>query len=114
MGETTQELPASRPTIASLDDVRPGDLCFTRIGGFVPGTVPVGAGMLLLGERVRIGRLRFDHVLVVTDSPKLVDDGPSATYVEGPRHDRPRRERLRGPLGVQAMPSGAEEIELTP
>lgn len=88
MGETTTG------TITSLDDVRPGDLCFTRIGGLVPGVFPVAAGMLALGERVRIGRVRFDHVIVVTES--------------GAERGSP------WPLGVQAMPSGAEEICLTP
>jgi hypothetical protein len=83
MGEMT--------TIASLRDVRPGDLCFTKIGGFVPGVVPVAVGMLAIGERVRIGRLSFDHVLIATGE---AEDG-------------------RPPLGVQAMPDGAEEIELT-
>jgi hypothetical protein len=114
MGETTQDLTPGRPVIGSLDDVRPGDLCFTNIGGFVPGVFPVKLGMLATGDRVRIGRLSVDHVIVVTEAAgELVDDGPSATYVEGPRHDLPRRTRRRGPLGVQAMPEGAEEIELT-
>jgi hypothetical protein len=113
MGDETQDLTPGRPAIASLADVRPGDLCFTRIGHFVPGVFPVAAGMLAIGERVRIGPIRFDHVLVVTEAAKLVDDGPAGTYIEGPRHDLPRRQRMRGPLGVQAMPEGAEEIEMT-
>jgi hypothetical protein len=84
MGETM--------TISSLRDVRPGDLCFTRIGGLVPGVFPVAAGMLACGERVRIGRLRFDHVIIVTEA--AAPDHPA-------------------PCGVQAMPGGAERVELT-
>jgi hypothetical protein len=96
MGETM--------TINSLADVRPGDLCFTRIGGLVPGVFPVAAGMLACGERVRIGRLRFDHVIVVTE-PAYVSGGP----VGGDSGGAPARD----PRGVQAMPSGAERVELT-
>lgn len=79
-------------TIASLADVRPGDLFFTKIGGFIPGVFPVRAGMLLCGERVRIGRRSFDHVGIVTKSAG----------------------RAYWPTAVQAMPKGAEEIWLRP
>lgn len=107
MGETTQDLGATRPTIASLADVRPGDLCFTNIAGLVPGVFPVKIGMLALGERVRIGRLSVDHVIVVTEAARGAD---SYTYVDGPRRlDDP----YRPPVGVQAMPDGAERVELT-
>lgn len=112
MGET-EETAAPRPTIASLADVRPGDLIFTAISEPLAASILVKLGMLALAERVRIGRRSFDHVIVVTEAAMLVDDGPSATYVEGPRHDRPRRQRVRGPVGVQAMPRGAERVELT-
>jgi hypothetical protein len=74
------------PTIKSLADVRPGDICFTNIGGLVPGVFPVKLGMLALGERVRIGRLSVDHVLIVTRA---------------------------GRRAVQAMPRGAEVVRLT-
>jgi hypothetical protein len=114
MGETTQDLThPARPLIASLDDVRPGDLIFTAISEPLAASVLVKLGMLALAERVRIGRRSFDHVIVVTEAAKYVDDGPAFTYVEGPLHDRPRRQRLRGPVGVQAMPRGAERVELT-
>ena len=86
MGETT-----AIPKINSLDDLRPGDLLFTNIGGLVPGVFPVGVGQLMLGERVRIGRLTVDHVGVVVD----------------------QRDQLGAPRLVQAMPRGAEEIEMT-
>lgn len=114
--ETTQDLPpapATRPTIASLDDVRPGDIIFTEISEPWAASLLVKLGMLALAERVRIGRRSFDHVIVVTEAARWADDGPSATYVEGPRHDKPRRQRLMGPIGVQAMPRGAERIELS-
>ncbi len=98
MGETR--------VIASLQDVQPGDLCFTRIGGFVPGIIPVAAGQLLLGERVRIGKIRFDHVLTVVEAAR--GKSPGMTYIDGPT-----RTDYLPPRGVQAMPDGAEEIELT-
>lgn len=114
MGETTQDLtPPPRAAIASLDDVRPGDLIFTEIREPWAASVLVKLGMLALAERARLGRRSFDHVIVVTEAAMLVDDGPEGTYVEGPRHDLPRRQRLRGPVGVQAMPRGCESVELT-
>lgn len=106
MGETTQ-------TIASLDDVRPGDLCFTNIGGLVPGVFPVKLGMLALGERVRIGHLSVDHVIVVTEGSRGADGLPASdayTYVGGPRR---YGDAYYPPMGVQAMPEGAERVALT-
>lgn len=101
-------------TIKSLADVRPGDLCFTNIAGLVPGVFPVKLGMLAIGERVRIGRLSVDHVIVVTEGARGAQDLPASdayTYVGGPRRlDDP----FRPPVGVQAMPEGAERVELTP
>lgn len=96
-------------TIASLADVRPGDLFFTKIGGFIPGVFPVRAGMLLCGERVRIGRRSFDHVGIVTEAPQrkaasLLPNGPLFGY-DGST-------ALTWPKAVQAMPKGAEEIWL--
>jgi hypothetical protein len=95
------------PTIKSLADVRPGDICFTNIGGLVPGVFPVKLGMLALGERVRIGRLSVDHVLIVTRAGQQL--GPGAvldgiTYETGVQ---------TCPYAVQAMPGGAERIKLT-
>jgi hypothetical protein len=74
--------------VNGLADLRPGDICFTKIGGFVPGVVPVGLGMLLLGERVRLGPISVDHVGIVTEAAPF-------------------------PQMVQAMPEGAEEIRMT-
>jgi hypothetical protein len=84
-------------TIKSLADLRPGDIMFSTIGGFVPGIFPVKAGQLMLGEHVRIGRRSFDHVGIVVGS-----EHPGAAMA------------FRAPRLVQAMPGGAEEIEMTP
>lgn len=89
----------------SLADVRPGDVFFTNIGGFVPGVFPVKAGQLLLGERVRIGARSFDHVGIVVEAPVPKDRG-LRLMIDGRGYTDPR--------AVQAMPRGAEEITLTP
>jgi hypothetical protein len=111
MGETTHDLTGSRPTIASLNDVRPGDLIFTAITEPLAASLLVKLGMLALAERVRIGRRSFDHVIVVTEAATGTPGafGPY-TYIDGPaRAERP----YRPPVGVQAMPRGAERVELT-
>jgi hypothetical protein len=80
--------------IRSLADLRPGDIMCGPIGGLVPGVFPVGVGQLLLGEVFRAGRLSVRHVGIVVQA--------------GVRHPGWTNPRL-----VQAMPSGAEMIELT-
>jgi hypothetical protein len=82
--------------IRSLADVRPGDVCITRMGGFIPGLLPVRLGMALCKESFTIGPFSADHVLICVERMDYV--GPE----------------LAGPYAVQAMPRGAEEIELTP
>lgn len=73
----------------TLADVRPGDIVFGPIGGIVPGWFPVAVGQALLADRrarLTWGRWRkIRHVLVATGNGRA----------------------------VQAMPRGAEEIELT-
>jgi hypothetical protein len=86
--------------IRSLADLRPGDIMFSNIGGIVPGVFPVKLGQLLLGERVRIGRLSFDHVGIVVQEDRSVGRIGDAAMV------------WRPPRLVQAMPGGAEEIAL--
>jgi hypothetical protein len=81
-------------TIASLADLRPGDIMFGPIGGVVPGLFPVGVGQALLGETFHVGRLSIRHVGIVV---QRYDDVI---------HTAPRL--------VQAMPHGAEEIPMTP
>lgn len=78
--------------IESLADVRPGDLCLTTMGGFIPGVFPVRIGTALCKESFRIGPFSADHALI------CVETG----------------ERLGRARAVQAMPGGAEEIALTP
>jgi len=85
--------------IGSLADLRPGDLMFSTIGGFIPGVFPVKVGMRMLGESMRIGRRSFDHVGIVVSG-----QGAGLEYFSGPS----------APRLVQAMPGGAEEIEMTP
>lgn len=93
-------------TALTLADLRPGDLMFGPIGGFVPGVLPVGAGQVLLATRK--DRLswrcwwKVRHVGVVVQAAGL-------TLIPGPQ---PRI--LTAPRLVQAMPRGAEEIEMTP
>lgn len=79
--------------IRSLIDLQPGDILFAPIGGLIPGVFPVAVGQLLLGEAFRVGRLSIRHVGIVVEAanPHLGT----------------------GPRLVQAMPRGAEEIELT-
>lgn len=103
--ERTQDLtPPAVPAIASLADVRPGDIIFTEIRQPWAASVLVKLGMLALAERVRIGRRSFDHVIVVTEAAV-----PRGEPVPGFRNGKP----ARNPIGVQAMPRGAERIELT-
>lgn len=81
--------------ISSLADVRPGDIMFTDITG-APG-LGVYLGQKILRESFQVGRLRVCHVGIVVKAPKLLF-GPT--------------EVIPGRL-VQAMPRGAEEIEMT-
>lgn len=76
---------------------------FGPIGGLVG--IGVGLGQLALGEAFRVGRLSIRHVGIVVEASK---GSLAMTYIEGrvgPIY--------RGPRLVQAMPHGAEEIELT-
>jgi hypothetical protein len=103
MPETT----APPIVIERLEDVRPGDFLLTNIGGLVPGAFPVGFGQFICGERVRIADLTFDHVLVVTQASRVL---PAGSTYEGVLYETGV---ITAPKGVQAMPRGAEEIELT-
>lgn len=92
-------------TIKRLADLRPGDIMFSTIGGFIPGVFPVKVGQLMLGESMRIGRRSFDHVGIVVQErqPELADIGHGHTFTGA----------ILPPRLVQAMPGGAEEITLT-
>lgn len=82
-------------------DLRPGDLFFGPIGGIVPGMFPVGAGQLLLADRK--ARLSWRRWRKIRHCGVVVQSGDS-----DPMYAEPY-----GPRLVQAMPRGAEEIELT-
>jgi hypothetical protein len=88
--------------INSLADVRPGDFCFTKISRPRAAAALVRGGQLLLGERVRIGALSVDHVIVVTEAEgaNVTTTASGITY--------------SAPVGAQAMPRGAERVTLTP
>lgn len=75
-----------------MEQLRPGDLMFGPIGGIVPGFFPVGIGQLLLaGRKERMTWRRWWHVRHVG---MVVNAGTA-------------------PRMVQAMPSGAEEIDMS-
>lgn len=97
----------------TLADLRPGDIMFGPIGNtlpkflpaklrFMPGSLPVGFGQWLLARTSDEERY-IDHVAVVVEAarPGLVPLSTNAL-------DAP----MIGPRIVQAMPSGAEEIEI--
>jgi hypothetical protein len=93
-------------TIRSLADLRPGDIMFAPIGGIIPGVFPVAIGQLLLGEAFRVGRLSIRHVGIVVEASQHLPPGSvyrGQTYETGV---------ITAPRLVQAMPAGAEEIEL--
>lgn len=122
-------------TEPSLSDLRPGDLMFAPIGGFVPGVVPVAAGQLLLAERrARLSWRRWRkirHVAVVVQAgstlpPGTVRHRSSGRYFPPGEHgDRPWRDLPMGdydtyetgvitaPRVVEAMPAGARERDLS-
>jgi hypothetical protein len=82
--------------IRRLDDVRPGDLFLGPIGGLAG--VAVRLGQLAVDGGWRVGPLDVRHIGVVTKAGKAGD----RTWESG-----------AAPKMVQAMPSGAEEIDLT-
>lgn len=85
----------------TVEDLRPGDIMFGPIGGIMPGVLPVGLGQLLLAPRRdrltwrRWWRVR--HVGMVVSA----GNGQDPTWESGAH-----------PRLVQAMPSGAEEIDM--
>jgi hypothetical protein len=81
-----------------MADLRPGDIMFGPIGG--AAGIGVGLGQLILGEGFSVGPLSVRHVGIVVESSKVSQDWAGG-YVHTPT-------RL-----VQAMPGGAEEIEMT-
>src|SRR3954464_7614958 len=80
--------------IKNLYDVRPGDMYVGNIGGAVG--VGVALGEIVIGDGFRIGQLSARHIGIVTEA--------------GDRDSAP----VRPPRMAQAMPGGAEIIDLTP
>ena len=113
--------------IRGLADLRPGDIMFAPIGGLVPGVFPVGLGQLALGEVFRVGRLSVRHVGIVVEASEHLPPGssqnlrtkqwhagsllPEAMPFGGEFQNYPTGV-ITAPRLVQAMPGGAEEIEL--
>lgn len=90
--------------INSLQDVRPGDLFLGPIGG--PAGVAVRLGQLAVDGGWRVGPLDVRHIGVVTEASRTMPPGSDykgQVYPTGV---------ITAPKMVQAMPSGAEEIEL--
>lgn len=81
---------------------------FGPIGG--AAGIGVGLGQLVLGEGFSVGPLSVRHVGIVVEGgavpPFDLPRGPRATWGEDGR-------RYKIPRLVQAMPGGAEEIEMT-
>jgi len=114
--------------INRLEDVRPGDIMFGPIGGLVGAGV--GLGQLALREAFRIGRLSVRHVGIVVEASahlgghQLRNDATGEYVIAPPVPGRPGEWIVPGgwthyphgvitaPRLVQAMPHGAEEIEM--
>lgn len=91
--------------IKNLYDVRPGDMYLGNIGGAVG--VGVALGEIVIGDGFRIGQLSVRHIGIVTEAARpgllpLNDDPDDVTATALP------------PGMAQAMPGGAEIIDLTP
>lgn len=103
--------------VPTLADLRPGDLLFGSIGGFIPGVVPVGAGQIVLATRkARLSWRRWwkvRHVGVVVEASERL---PYRLHPNGQLLNASASDDMADtyPRLVQAMPSGAEEIPMTP
>jgi hypothetical protein len=110
--------------IRRLEDVRPGDLYLGPIGGGLGAAIR--AAQLIVDGGWRVGPLHVEHIGIVTEASRTFD-GPVVQNVDTGSvrtvHDRvvytADNERLyptglqTAPKMVQAMPRGAEEIELS-
>lgn len=95
--------------INNLADLTPGCLMFGPIGGAVG--LGVGLGQLTLGEAFRVGRLSIRHVGIVVEGSIHKPGTPEAPAMHQGRIYSTGV--ITAPRLVQAMPSGAEEIEMT-
>jgi len=97
-------------TISKLEDVRPGDLMFGPIGGLVG--LGVGLSQLALGEAFRMGKLSVRHVGIVVEASRIEDDLTALKIGDRIIRTSGRDVGWTAPRLVQAMPHGAEEIEM--
>jgi hypothetical protein len=91
--------------IKRLEDVRPGDLFLGPIGGWAG--VGVRIGELAVDGGWRVGPLDVRHIGIVTEASMILPAGSvhhGQVYPTGV---------ITAPRMVQAMPGGAEEIDLT-
>ncbi|MET0417850.1 MAG: hypothetical protein ABW022_17720 [Actinoplanes sp.] len=110
--------------IEKLENLRPGDIMFGPIGGLVG--VGVGLGQLALGEAFRMGKLSVRHVGIVVEASRTLPPG-TLRHKESGRYYGPDVSDdvlpkghfddfptgvITAPRLVQAMPHGAEEIEM--
>lgn len=91
--------------IKSLTDVRPGDLYIGPIGGLVG--VGVALGEIALGEGFRAGKLSARHVGIVTQASQTL---PPGSVYRGQVYETGV---ITAPRMAQAMPGGAEVIDLS-
>jgi hypothetical protein len=114
--------------IRSLQDVRPGDLFLGPIGGLAGAGVRLG--QLIVDGGWRVGPLDVRHIGVVTEASRTLPPGTirqraageyfepnPSRYIEwqskpNGEYDTYETGVITAPKMVQAMPSGAEEIEL--
>lgn len=114
--------------IQSLADLRPGDIMFGPIGGAVG--VGVGLGQMILGEGWSVGPLKIRHVGIVVEASQQLPPGTirhrssGEYYAPNPGryikwegkpngdYDTYETGAITAPKLVQAMPGGAEEIEM--
>jgi hypothetical protein len=85
----------NQPSEVTLADLRPGDVIFPTITGYAGALV--GAGQIILGDATP-SEWRVRHVAMVVEAS----------------HTTGRGDHTFNPMIVQAMPHGAEEVELTP
>lgn len=90
----------STEQITRLEDVRPGDIYVGPIGGLVG--VGVGVGEFLIDGGFHVGPLDVRHVGIVVQAA-TIDTAP----------DWPPRREMLAPKLAQAMPGGAEIIDMT-
>jgi hypothetical protein len=90
--------------VRKLQDLRPGMIMLGPIGGLVG--LGVAAGQLALGEGLRMGSLDIRHAGIVSEASETLP--PMSIY----RDQLYETGIMTAPRLVQAMPSGAEEVDM--